>query len=170
LAIAGTVNIAMLLLAASSLRGVAGTDTIPGAHDAIVRALGPVVGVVFGVGLLASGLASTSVGNYAGSTIMAGLLKRRVPLLVRRVVTLIPALIVLGVGFDPTRALVLSQVFLSVGIPFAVIPLVIYTGRSSLMGSFASKRPLRIAAWVATVLIVILNVALVALTVSGRGA
>lgn len=126
LVIAGTVNIAMLLLAASSLRGVAGTDTIQGAHAAIVTALGPAVGVIFGIGLLASGLASTSVGCYAGSTIMAGLLHLRVPLLVRRVVTLIPALIVLAIGFDPTRALVLSQVLLSVGIPFALIPLVAY--------------------------------------------
>ncbi|WP_375407220.1 Nramp family divalent metal transporter, partial [uncultured Amnibacterium sp.] len=110
LVIAGSVNIAMLLLAAASLSGVAGTDTIEGAHAAIGIALGPVVATVFGVGLLASGLASTSVGAYAGATIMAGLLHLSVPLLVRRVVTLIPALIVLGVGFDPTLALVLSQV------------------------------------------------------------
>ncbi|MCU1526536.1 MAG: mntH [Frondihabitans sp.] len=169
LAIAGTVNIAMLLLAASSLPGVAGTGTIPGAHEAIVRSLGPVIGVIFGVGLLASGLASTSVGNYAGSTIMAGLLHVRIPVVLRRVLTLIPALIVLGVGFDPTRALVLSQVLLSVGIPFALIPLVIYTGRPQLMGEFVSKRLLRTVAWVVTGLIVILNVALVALTFTGQG-
>lgn len=167
LVIAGTVNIAMLLLAASSLRGVAGTDTIQGAHAAIVDALGPAVGVIFGVGLLASGLASTSVGCYAGSTIMAGLLHLRVPLLVRRVSTLIPALIVLGIGVDPTRALVLSQVVLSIGIPFALIPLVAYTGNRTLMGGFANGRAITVAAWVVTALIVGLNVVLIVLTVTG---
>lgn len=164
---AGTVNIAMLLLAASSLRGVAGTDTIQGAHAAIVDALGPAVGVIFGVGLLASGLASTSVGCYAGSTIMAGLLHLRVPLLVRRVSTLIPALIVLAIGVDPTRALVLSQVVLSIGIPFALIPLVAYTGNRTLMGGFANGRAITVAAWIVTALIVGLNLVLIVLTVTG---
>lgn len=167
LVIAGTVNIAMLLLAAASLRGASGTDTIQGAHAAIVAALGPVVGVIFGIGLLASGLASTSVGCYAGSTIMAGLLHLRVPLLVRRVITLIPALIVLGIGFDPTRALVLSQVLLSIGIPFALIPLVLYTQNKTLMGSFINGRVIRWVAWVVTALIVLLNLALIVLTVTG---
>jgi manganese transport protein len=167
LVIAGTVNIAMLLLAASSLRGVAGTGTIEGAHTAIVAALGPVVGIVFGIGLLASGLASTSVGCYAGSTIMAGLLHRRVPLLLRRVITLIPALIVLGIGFDPTLALVLSQVVLSIGIPFALIPLVAYTQNKTLMGSFVNGPVLRWAAWLVTGLIVVLNIALIVLTFTG---
>lgn len=167
LVIAGSVNIAMLLLAAASLSGVAGTDTIEGAHAAIGIALGPVVATVFGVGLLASGLASTSVGAYAGATIMAGLLHVSVPLLVRRVVTLIPALIVLGVGFDPTLALVLSQVVLSIGIPFALIPLAVLTSRRSIMGAFANPLGLRIAAGVVSVLIVTLNVTLLVLTLSG---
>ena len=167
LVIAGSVNIAMLLLAAASLSGVAGTDTIEGAHAAIGIALGPVVATVFGVGLLASGLASTSVGAYAGATIMAGLLHVSVPLLVRRVVTLIPALIVLGVGFDPTLALVLSQVVLSIGIPFALIPLAVLTSRRSIMGAFANPLGLRIAAGVVSVLIVTLNITLLVLTVSG---
>ncbi len=166
LVIAGSVNIAMLLLAASSLRGVAGTDTIQGAHTAIVAALGPAIGVIFGIGLLASGLASTSVGCYAGSTIMAGLLHLRVPLLVRRVITLIPALIVLGIGFDPTRALVLSQVLLSIGIPFALIPLVAYTGNTTLMGKFANGPIIRSTAVIVTALIVALNIALIILTVT----
>lgn len=167
LVIAGTVNIAMLLLAAASLRGVAGTDTIQGAHAAIVDALGPVIGVIFGIGLLASGLASTSVGCYAGSTIMAGLLHLRVPLLIRRIVTLIPALIVLAIGFDPTRALVLSQVFLSIGIPFALIPLVRYTQNKALMGIFVNGNTIRIVAWIVTALIVMLNLALIVLTFKG---
>jgi manganese transport protein len=166
LLIAGSVNIAMLLLAASSLAGVDGTDTIEGAHAAIGSALGPVVATVFGVGLLASGLASTSVGAYAGATIMAGLLYVSVPLIVRRVVTLIPALVVLGLGVDPTLALVLSQVVLSLGIPFALVPLAVLTSRRSVMGAFANPVPLRVAAVVVSVLVVTLNLALLALTIA----
>lgn len=165
LGLAGTVNIAMLLLAASALSGVAGTDSIDGAHAAITTALGPVIGTAFAIGLLASGLASTSVGAYAGATIMAGLLHVRVPLLVRRIVTLIPALVVLAVGVDPTRALVLSQVLLSLGIPFALIPLVRLNGDRALMGAHAAGRRLLVLAWSAVGLVVALNVALVVLTV-----
>ncbi|MHA7986232.1 Nramp family divalent metal transporter [Rathayibacter sp. CAU 1779] len=168
LIIAGSVNIAMLLLAAASLSGADGTDTIEGAHQAITQALGPAIGVVFGIGLLASGLASTSVGCYAGASVMSGLLHVRVPLLVRRAVTLAPALIVLGLGLDPTWALVISQVVLSVGIPFAVIPLVWFTSRRSTMGVFANRTPLRIAGIVTVAAIVGLNGALIVLTASGR--
>jgi len=122
LAIAGTVNLAILLLAASALQGIEGTDSLEGAYAALKDTLGIVVATIFAVGLLASGLASTSVGAYAGAEIMQGLLHIRVPLLLRRLVTLIPALLILGVGFDPTQALVLSQVVLSFGIPFASFP------------------------------------------------
>jgi manganese transport protein len=167
LVIAGAVNIAMLLLAASSLRGTEGTDSIEGAHAAIVDALGPVIGVIFAIGLLASGLASTSVGTYAGSTIMGGLLKLRIPLLVRRVLTLVPVLILLAVGVDPTGALVLSQVALSFGIPFALIPLVRYASSKNLMGEFVNTWQLTATAWVATVLIIAINVALIALLIVG---
>ncbi|MDQ0824869.1 manganese transport protein [Arthrobacter sp. B2I5] len=169
LLLAGVVNIAMLLLAASSLRGVEGTDTIAGAHAAVTSALGPVIGVVFAVGLLASGLASTSVGCYAGATIMGGLLKVRIPLLARRTVTLIPALAVLGAGIEPTLALVLSQVLLSFGIPFALIPLIRLTGSRKVMGIHADSKPLRIAGWTSATLIVGLNCVLIFLTVLGQG-
>jgi manganese transport protein len=169
LAIAGAVNIAMLLLAASSLSGVAGTETIEGAHAAISAALGPVIGVIFAVGLLASGLASTSVGSYAGATIMAGLLRVRVPLLARRAVTLIPALVILSGGIEPTWALVLSQVFLSLGIPFAVIPLLRLTGDARVMGARADGVGMRIAGWVVATLIVALNALLIVLIVTGQG-
>lgn len=169
LLLAGVVNIAMLLLAASSLRGVEGTDTIAGAHAAVTSALGPVIGVVFAVGLLASGLASTSVGCYAGATIMGGLLKVRIPLLVRRTVTLIPALVVLAAGIEPTLALVLSQVLLSFGIPFALIPLIRLTGSRKVMGIHADSAPLRIAGWTSAALIVGLNCVLIFLTLLGRG-
>jgi manganese transport protein len=167
LLLAGVVNIAMLLLAASSLRGVEGTDTIAGAHAAVTQALGPVIGVVFAIGLLASGLASTSVGCYAGATIMGGLLKVRIPLLTRRVITLIPALVILGAGIEPTLALVLSQVLLSFGIPFALIPLIRLTGKREVMGVHTDSTPLKIAGWTSATLIVGLNCVLIVLTALG---
>ena len=122
--VAGAVNLAMLLVAATNLQGRDNTDSIEGAYAAVRDTLGPTVALLFAIGLLASGLASTSVGAYAGAMIMQGLLRGSVPLLVRRLVTLIPALVILAVGVDPSRALVLSQVVLSFGIPFALIPLV----------------------------------------------
>jgi manganese transport protein len=165
--VAGAVNISMLLLAASALRGIEGTDTIEGAHAAVVATLGPAVGVIFAVGLLASGLASTSVGTYAGSAIMGGLLKVRVPLLLRRAITLIPALVILAVGFDPTQALVLSQVVLSFGIPFALIPLVWLASSRKELGEFANPTWLRWAGWISAGLISLLNVLLIVLVVTG---
>ena len=167
LVLAGGVNIAMLLLAASSLAGVEGTDTIEGAAAAISSHLGPAIGIIFGIGLLASGLASTSVGAYAGADIMGGLLRIRFPLLLRRLITLIPALVVLGLEIDPTRALVLSQVVLSFGIPFALIPLIWLTSKRSVMGEHVNGMAMRIAATVVTVLIVALNVLLIGLTLTG---
>ncbi len=166
LGLAGVVNLGMLLLAAVNLRNVAGTDTIAGAHAAIGRTLGPGIALVFAIGLLASGLASTSVGSYAGATIMAGLLKKRVPIFVRRVVTLVPALVILGLGVDPTWALVISQVFLSFGIPFALVPLLRLTSDPEVMGEQINGRPMRWALAVIVVLVVALNVALIVLTVS----
>lgn len=165
LVLAGAVNIAMLLLAASALPGVPGTDTIEGAHAAIGAALGPVVAAVFAIGLLASGLASASVGSYAGATIMSGLLRVRVPLLVRRVVTLIPAVVILAVGVDPTWALVLSQVLLSLGIPFAMIPLLRLTGSRAVMGAQVDRLWVRWAGAGIAGFVVVLNLALVVLTV-----
>jgi len=167
LVVAGVVNIGLLLLAAAGLRGVAGTDSIEGAHAAIVAALGGGVGVAFAVGLLASGLASTSVGAYAGATIMQGLVHRQVPLLVRRVITLIPAVVLLALGADPTWTLVVSQVVLSFGIPFAVIPLVRLTRSRDVMGR-ARNGPWLHAVLVAVVaLVVVLNLALLVLLVVG---
>ncbi|MEQ4567672.1 Nramp family divalent metal transporter [Paenarthrobacter sp. CAP02] len=168
LLLAGIVNISMLLLAASSLRGIEGTDTIAGAHAAVTAALGPTIGVVFAIGLLASGLASTSVGCYAGATIMGGLLKVKIPLLTRRVITLVPALVILGAGVEPTLALVLSQVLLSFGIPFALIPLIRLTGKREVMGIHADTLPLKIAGWTSATLIVGLNCVLIALTLGGQ--
>lgn len=163
LCVAGMVNIAMLVLAAEALPGIPGTDSIEGAHAAIEAASGPVIGVLFGIGLLASGLASSSVGAYAGSQIADGLLRIRIPLVVSRALTLAPALVILALGADPTGSLVLSQVVLSLCLPFALIPLVVLTGRRRLMGDFANPRSLSVIAWVVVGLIVALNIALVAL-------
>jgi len=167
LVVAGAVNVAMLLLAASQLRGAGGTDTIEGAHGAIVEALGPVIGVVFAVGLLASGLASASVGSYAGQSILTGLLRVNVPVIVRRAVTLIPAVVLLAVGVDPTGALVVSQVCLSFGIPFALIPLVHATGSRRVMGAFTNRVLLRILGWAAVVVVTALNLVLIVLVALG---
>ncbi len=167
LGIAGLVNIGMLLLAAVNLREVSGTDTISGAHAAIGNTLGPGIALVFALGLLASGLASTSVGSYAGATIMAGLLKKRIPVFVRRLVTLVPAVVILGLGVDPTWALVISQVFLSFGIPFALIPLLRLTNDRSIMGEQSNRRPVRLALAAIVVLVVALNLALIGLTIAG---
>ncbi|WP_428985773.1 Nramp family divalent metal transporter [Sinomonas terricola] len=164
LGIAGVVNVGMLLLAASTLGGREGTDSIEGAHAAIESALGPLVGTVFAIGLLASGLASTAVGSYAGATIMEGLLHRRIPLMVRRLVTLVPSVALLALGLDPTMSLVVSQVVLSFGIPFALIPLIRLASDASLVGEFSMPRTVVVAAWGSAALVVALNLVLVWLT------
>ncbi len=165
--IAGSVNLSILLLAAANLAGVEGTDSLEGAHAALAAGLGPVVATFFAVGLLASGLASTSVGAYAGAEIMHGLLHVRVPLLARRLVTLIPALVILGLGVDPTLALVLSQVVLSFGIPFALIPLVVLTAQRRTLGVWANRAWTTAAGVVASVLLIALNAALLWLVLTG---
>jgi manganese transport protein len=167
LALAGAVNIALLVVAAANLQGRHGTGTIEGAHTAIIGALGPGIGVLFAIGLLASGLASSSVGAYAGSEVMAGLLKVRVPLLVRRAVTLLPALVLLGFGTPPTATLVISQVVLSFGIPFAVVPLIRLNSDAALMGRYVAGRGLRIGGWAAAAAVVALNVLLLGITFTG---
>ena len=169
LGVAGVVNTGLLLLAASALQGQQGTDTIEGAHAAIASALGPTVGTVFAVGLLASGLASTSVGAYAGSEIMNGLLHIRVPLWARRPVSLVPALAILAAGAEPTWALVVSQVALSFGIPFAIIPLVSLTRDRRVMGEHANSPVLAAAGALIAAAIVVLNLLLVYLTATGQG-
>jgi manganese transport protein len=165
--VAGAVNMAMLLVAATNLQGMENTDSIEGAHAAVQQTLGPTVALLFAIGLLASGLASTSVGAYAGAMIMGGLLRRSYPLLLRRLITLIPALVILAIGVDPSRALVLSQVVLSFGIPFALIPLIRLTSNRSLMGGDVNHRLTSALGWVVAALIILLNVVLIYLTVMG---
>jgi manganese transport protein len=165
--VAGTVNLSMVLVAATNLQGRDNTDSIEGAHAAVRDTLGPTVALFFAIGLLASGLASTSVGAYAGAMIMQGLLHRSYPLLLRRLVTLIPALAILAIGLDPSRALVLSQVVLSFGIPFALIPLIRLTSNRDLMGDDTNHRLTTALGWTVATLISLLNVVLIYLTVKG---
>jgi manganese transport protein len=167
MAIAGLVNAAMLLVAAINLQGHEGSASIDGAYSAIHTTLGAAIAMLFAIGLLASGLASSSVGAYAGAMIMQGLLHRSVPMLVRRLVTLSPAVAILALGFDPTRALVLSQVVLSFGIPFAVLPLVRLTANRDLMGSDANHPVTTVIGWAVAMMVSVLNIVLIYLTVTG---
>ncbi|WP_216901237.1 Nramp family divalent metal transporter [Nocardia alni] len=167
--IAGMVNLAMLLMAAHTLSGRRDINTIQDAYHAVHASLGVTAALLLAIALLASGLASTSVGAYAGAMIMDGLLRRRVSLLLRRLVTLIPALVVLAVGFDPTRALIVSQVVLSFGIPFALIPLVRFTSDRTRMGPDVNHRVTTAIAWVVAAIITALNLFLICLTISGQG-
>ncbi|WP_448390003.1 Nramp family divalent metal transporter [Microbacterium aurum] len=167
LVIAGTVNLCILLLAAANLAGAPGTDSLEGAYHALQSGLGAVVATLFAVGLLASGLASTAVGAYAGAEIMQGLLRVRVPLLARRLVTLVPAVALLAAGVDPTWALILSQVVLSFGIPFALIPLVALTARASVLGAHRNRWWTTAAGVVAAAFLVALNGVLLWLVLSG---
>ncbi|ORV91513.1 Nramp family divalent metal transporter [Mycolicibacterium iranicum] len=165
--VAGAVNLSMLLVAATNLQGMDNTDSIEGAHAAVQSTLGAGVALLFAIGLLASGLASSSVGAYAGAMIMQGLLRRSVPLLARRLITLLPALAILAIGVDPSRALVLSQVVLSFGIPFALIPLVRLTSDAQLMGADVNHRVTTALGWIVAGLITLLNVVLIYLTLAG---
>ena len=113
--------------------------TLEEVHAGLGVQLGSGAAIAFGVALLASGLAASAVGTYAGQVIMAGFLKRRIPLLARRLITVFPALLILLSGADPTQALVWSQVVLSFGIPFALVPLVYLTSRKELMGDWVNR-------------------------------
>lgn len=168
LILAGSVNLALLILAANSLYGMTGTDTIEGAQRAIQHVLGPVIGTIFSIGLLASSLSSTSVGTYAGSEIMHGLLRIKAPMWACRVVTLVPALVVLWFANNPTEALIVGQVVLSVGIPFAIIPLMRYTHDRTLMGEYVDGPAKHVVNIAVAALIVALNVVLIVLTMLGK--
>ena len=169
---AGLVNLAMLFVAASLAHrsgGLGGGDSIPAAHEQLGRLAGGGAALAFAVALLASGLSSSSVGTYAGQVVMQGFLGRRIPLFLRRGLTMLPALVVLGVGLPATASLVISQVVLSFGIPFALVPLVLLTRRADIMGPLVNHRLTTAAAACVTVLVVTLNGYLLYLTATGRG-
>ena len=157
--LASLINMSMLIMAASTFffHGMTEVGTIEEAHRTLEPLLGGAASLVFGISLLASGLSSSSVGTMAGQVIMQGFLHRHIPPWVRRLVTIFPSLIVIGLGFEPTRTLVISQVVLSFGLPFAVIPLIMFTSDKKLMGALVNKRITTIAASVVAALIIILN-------------
>ncbi|MGH3496273.1 MAG: Nramp family divalent metal transporter [Nocardioidaceae bacterium] len=158
MAVAGLVNLAMLVVAARVMSGDAsGVVTIQAAHQRLGSTLGAAAALGFALALLASGVAASSVGTYAGQVVMGGFVGRRIPLVLRRLVTLVPALIVLAVGVDPTHALVLSQVVLSFGIPFALVPLVILSRRADVMGALVNRRSTTMALALAAAAIICLN-------------
>jgi manganese transport protein len=156
--VAGLINAAMLIMAAASFyrAGLTHIASIEEAYRTLEPLLGSAARTVFAISLLASGLASASVGTMAGQVIMQGFLHRQIPIWVRRLVTMVPSLVVIGMGLDPTRTLVVSQVVLSFGLPFAIVPLILFTRRRDLMGELMNSASIILAAMV-TVLIVILN-------------
>lgn len=157
--IAGLVNMSMVIVAAGLFNagGLTGIDTIEGAYEGLQQTVSDNAATVFGVALLASGLASTSVGTMAGQVIMQGFIDRRIPLNLRRAVTLAPALVILAIGLDPTRALVISQVVLSFGIPFALIPLLVIARKREIMGALVNPTWLTAFAGVLALGIICLN-------------
>ena len=159
LGLAGLVNMAMLAVAAKLFHtsALSGLTTIPAAHAQLGRLVGGGAAIAFAAALLASGIASSSVGTYAGQVVMSGFIRVRVPLLLRRAVTMIPALVILAVGLNTTSALVLSQVVLSFGIPLALIPLVLLTCRRDVMGVHVNHLFTTILAWGCALLITALN-------------
>jgi manganese transport protein len=165
--LAGLANMAMLIVAASLFHanGLTNIDTIEEAHTGFETLVGPGAALAFALALLASGLASSSVGTLAGQVVMQGFIARTIPMVLRRLVTMLPALVVLAIGVNPTEALVLSQVVLSFGIPFALIPLVLLTRRRDIMGGLVNRRTTTIAASMAAALIIALNLFLLARTI-----
>ncbi len=160
MAIAGLINMSMLVVAATVFfgSGLTGVDSLEGAHRTLEPILGGASSVLFALALTASGLSSSTVGTMSGQVVMQGFIRRRIPLFVRRLVTMLPAFIVIGIGLDPSRTLVVSQVVLSFGIPFALIPLVIFTSKREIMGVLVNHRLTVAAAAIVAALISGLNV------------
>ena len=157
----------MLLLGASVLSGFEGADTLDGVHRGLSTLLSPAVGTLFAVGLLVSGFISTSIGSQAGAVIMGGLLNRQVPLLTRRLITLTPALVILMLGVEPTFALIISQVGLSFGVPFALIPLASISSDAQIMGSGVNSRIVTVSIYAIASIVSVLNLVLIYLTIFG---
>ena len=168
--LAGLINIAMLTIAAAVFhgRGIGPIHTLDQAFAGLGVQLGNGADIFFGLGLLASGLSSSSVGTLAGQVVMQGFIHRQIPLFLRRTITMAPALLVIAIGLDPTRALVLSQVVLSFGIPFALIPLLMFCRDRGLMGTLVNHRVTTLITTGVVGVIVSLNVFLITLLVTGR--
>jgi manganese transport protein len=161
--VAGLVNIGIFLIGAVNLFGHHVDDSIIGAHQAIKESLGPNIAIMFAVGLLASGIASSSVGTYASGVISSGLLNFKLSIFNQRAIALIPALIVIQVASNPTMALVFSQVVLSIGIPFALFPLIYLTSKKAIMGSFVNSKRTQVVGYLLAILLTGLNLTMIAL-------
>nr|WP_272437446.1 Nramp family divalent metal transporter [Terrihalobacillus insolitus] len=157
--IAGAINASMLIVAASLFfeNGLVIQD-LDVAFEQLGVLIGPFAGVLFGIGLLTAGLSSSTVGTMSGDIIMQGFIQRRIPLYLRRLITITPPLIIIALGINATKALVMSQVVLSFGIAFALIPLVIFTSKRSIMGGLVNKRITTITAWILSIIIIALNI------------
>src|SRR3954449_2705262 len=166
MSIAGLINMAMLVMAASTFfeSGLTDIDSLEGAHKTLEPILGGASSHLFALALLASGLSSSAVGTLAGQVVMQGFIRRQIPLMVRRLVTMVPAFVVIAIGIDPSRTLVLSQVVLSFGIPFALIPLVIFTSKKKIMGVLVNHKGTTATAAIVALLISALNLFLLAQT------
>jgi manganese transport protein len=169
--VAGLINAAMLIMAASTFHqaGLTAIGTLDEAYQTLEPLLGSAASWVFAISLLASGLSSSTVGTMAGQVIMQGFMHRKISVWLRRLVTMVPSLIVIAIGLDPTRTLVLSQVVLSFALPFAIIPLVIFTARRDIMGVLVNRRATTVAASIVAALIVALNMFLLYQTFVGGG-
>jgi len=170
MSIAGLINAAMLIMSASTffVQGLTHVASIEEAHRTLDPLLGSAASTVFAISLLASGLSSSTVGTMSGQVIMQGFLRRRIPIWVRRLVTMAPSLFVIGAGWDPTRTLVISQVVLSFGLPFALVPLVRFTSQRGVMGTLVNRRATTVTATMVTGAIVALNLFLLYQTLFGR--
>ena len=166
MAIAGLINMAMLVMAASTFfeSGLHNVESLEGAHKTLVPLLGGASSQIFALALLFSGLSSSAIGTLAGQVVMQGFIRRRIPIVVRRLVTMAPAFVVIGLGADPSRTLVISQVLLSFGIPFALIPLVLFTAKRDLMGVLVNAKATNVAAALVAAVIIGLNVFLLVQT------
>jgi len=164
--IAGLVNVAMLVMAATVFygSGLLNVDSLEGAHKTLQPILGSASGTLFALALVASGLSSSVVGTMSGQVVMQGFIRRRIPLFVRRLITMVPAFVVIAIGLDPSRTLVISQVVLSFGIPFALVPLVYFTSKRDVMGGLVNRRVTTIAAAAIATVISALNIFLLAQT------
>jgi manganese transport protein len=162
--IAGLINVAMLVMAASTFfkSGRTHVDSLEGAHKTLEPLLGGASSALFALALIASGLSSSAIGTLAGQVVMQGFIRRRIPVAFRRLVTMLPAFVVIGLGVDASRTLVISQVVLSFGIPFALIPLVYFTARKDVMGGLVNRRVTTVAASLVATAIVCLNIFLLA--------
>ena len=159
----------MLVMAASVFfkSGITNVVSLENAHRTLEPILGGASSTLFALALLASGLSSSTVGTLSGQVVMQGFIQRKIPIFVRRLVTMLPALVVAGIGLDPSRTLVISQVVLSFGIPFALIPLVYFTSRKDLMGTLVNRRATTAIAVFVAALISALNVFLLGQTFLG---